>query len=207
MSFFEEEIVGRRVQRADATLLFVTVKQLSYGRHQDEISVKMKKEVLLHYKRFVIILISIALVFTTLSVHFWHIYKVKIYSTLNCNCAREITHQRVNNAICDNYASFRAKGQKIVSYSFYGNSSDISIKNRYLSQIHERAKEVQNLYPNWIMRIYYDLEQNDILAHEELCELWCQNEHVDLCDVTNLPLIGNLKTIQPIGKYYCFCLK
>ena len=51
------------------------------------------------------------------------------------------------------------------------------------------------------MRIYYDLEENDTLAKDKLCQIWCQNWHVDLCDVTDLPLIGNLKELQPVGKF------
>ena len=50
------------------------------------------------------------------------------------------------------------------------------------------------------MRIYYYIQ--DEKSEEILCENWCQNPHLDLCDVTNLPILGDLKTLQPIGKVF-----
>lgn len=50
------------------------------------------------------------------------------------------------------------------------------------------------------MRIYYDLDEEDIQGQEKLCSIWCLNDHVDLCNVKHLPVLGDLKELQPIGK-------
>jgi hypothetical protein len=41
-------------------------------------------------------------------------------------------------------------------------------------------------YPDWVMRIYTDLEKSDP-RFEDLCSLACQNPNLDICDVKNLP--------------------
>ena len=164
-------------------------------------AITMKKEGLLH-KKIILILSSVITVFTLLLlVHLGTIDSIEIKSSLNCDCVRQVTHRKFIHSICDNFSSKRNPGQKIVSYSFYGNSSEKSIRNRYLDPVQSRAEEIRRLYPDWVMRIYYDLEENDTLAKDRLCQIWCQNWHVDLCDVTDLPLIGNLKELQPVGKF------
>ena len=118
-----------------------------------------------------------------------------------CQCSRQIKPIRnplvVSN--CDDFATFRGKGQKVVAYSYFGNSSRPRIVSHYLDQIAQRAKEVAKFYPDWVMRIYYRLDANDEMGKEKLCQFWCQNSHLDLCDVENLPIIGNLSRTQPIG--------
>ena len=51
------------------------------------------------------------------------------------------------------------------------------------------------------MRIYYHIENKDDVTEDTLCQNWCQNKHLDLCDVTQLPIIGDLRNFQPIGDY------
>ena len=104
------------------------------------------------------------------------------------------------DSICDGYATLRGSGQNVVAYSFYGNSSNSRVSSHYLNQIAQRAQEIKQFYPKWIMRIYYYIQ--DEKSEEILCENWCQNPHLDLCDVTNLPILGDLKTLQPIGKVF-----
>ena len=163
-------------------------------------AITMKKEGLLHRKIILIFISVITIFILLLLVHLGT--KIDIKSSLNCECVRQVRNTKLTPSLCDNFSSMRNPGQKIVSYSFYGNSSEKSIQNRYLGNIQSRAEEIHRLYPDWIMRIYYDLEDNDVLAKEKLCQIWCQNQHVDLCDVTDLPLIGNLKELQPVGKSF-----
>lgn len=164
-------------------------------------AITMKKEGLLHRKIILIFNIVIT-IFTLLFLVHFGMTKIDIKSSLNCECVRQVRNRKLTPSLCDNFSSMRNPGQKIVSYSFYGNSSEISIQNRYLGNIQSRAEEIRRLYPDWIMRIYYDLEDNDVFVKEKLCQIWCQNQHVDLCDVTDLPLIGNLKELQPVGKSF-----
>ena len=50
------------------------------------------------------------------------------------------------------------------------------------------------------MRIYFYLQPNDTKTEEKLCEFWCQNDNIDLCDVQALPILGDLRKLQPIGE-------
>ena len=126
----------------------------------------------------------------------------------NCDCVRSIEKRASydTTSICDNFATLRGNGQSVVAYSFYGNSSNPRVSSHYLNQITQRAKEIENYYPDWTMRIYYHIENKDDVTEDILCQNWCQNKHLDLCDVTQLPIIGDLRNIQPIGNYN-LCIK
>ena len=51
------------------------------------------------------------------------------------------------------------------------------------------------------MRLYYKIDATDETGITQLCSLWCEHQHLDLCDVTNLPKpLKNLNEIQPVGK-------
>lgn len=53
----------------------------------------------------------------------------------------------------------------------------------------------------WLMRLYYQVDPEDVKGIEHLCKLWCEHDHLDLCDVTDLPQpLNNLNELQPIGK-------
>ena len=52
------------------------------------------------------------------------------------------------------------------------------------------------------MRLYYMVDLKDQVSKSQLCDLWCQHQHLDLCDVTNLPQpYENLSSLQPIGEH------
>ena len=36
------------------------------------------------------------------------------------------------------------------------------------------------------MRLYHDDVSADYLSHDKLCELFCENPNLDLCDIRNL---------------------
>ena len=47
---------------------------------------------------------------------------------------------------------------------------------------------VKTLYgPGWTMRLYYQLEPSDLQLKEQLCQLACDNDHLDLCNIEKLP--------------------
>ena len=52
---------------------------------------------------------------------------------------------------------------------------------------------------DWSMRLYYDLDQSDELLGR-LCELACNNSHLDLCNVRQLPgkTVANASDIHPM---------
>ena len=91
-----------------------------------------------------------------------------------------------DRSLCSQRASERGRGQKIISYSFYG-----SLKSAYYNGIIENLAGVQLLYPEYIMRLYYDAKkakEDDTGKFKELCDLYCTEPNFDLCDVND---IGN----------------
>ncbi len=88
-----------------------------------------------------------------------------------------------------------------MAYSYFGNATDSRIYTNYLGQIQARAEEISELYPGWIMRVYFHLESTDFKGQDELCSIWCKFRHVDLCNVENLPVVGDLREVQPIGRH------
>ncbi len=129
-------------------------------------------------------------------------------SLKDCSCTRTIisttTNHRHKTSNCDASATFRGAGQKVLAYSFYGDSSKSDrVRTHYLEQIQDRASEIASRYPGWLMRVYFSLDEKDTISQSAICDIWCTNQHVDLCDVSNLPdpKLGDLKSQQPIGIY------
>ena len=77
---------------------------------------------------------------------------------------------------------------KVAAFSFYGDRSSSAHKSqKYFEGIEENLRLVRSLYgADWSMRLYYDLAQSDELMGR-LCELACNNNHLDLCYVRELP--------------------
>jgi hypothetical protein len=76
------------------------------------------------------------------------------------------------------------------------------VSSFYLDQIRIRADEIRTKYPGWLMRIYYHIEGGDKTGQDVLCANWCQNPHLDLCNVEALPgSVADLRNLQPIGEY------
>ncbi|XP_047477931.1 uncharacterized protein LOC125031301 [Penaeus chinensis] len=106
---------------------------------------------------------------------------------------------------CNQFATARGAGQKVVTYSYYGNTSDHRVYDRYFSEIPRRAKEVAQRYPGWVMRVYYQLEPGDERGRSELCAAHCAFPHLDLCDVNDLPPPwGDLQASQQVGTLWRF---
>lgn len=84
---------------------------------------------------------------------------------------------------CDAQATARGFNQTVVSYSFYGN-----ISSDYFQGVRHNAVKVARMYPGYVMRVYHNLDVvGDDVTSAALCDLWCGNDHVDLCDVRHLP--------------------
>jgi len=87
---------------------------------------------------------------------------------------------------CSPRAYLRGKGQKIIGFSYYGDSrSAHHQKKKYFEGIQNNLKLLQKFYPGWIIRLYYDLAQDDPIL-PKLCGLSCQT-NFDLCDIQRLP--------------------
>ena len=112
----------------------------------------------------------------------------------HCNCGRTLFSTEDNNSVqfsdttCGRDAHQRGSNQKVAGFSFYGNSSsNVHKARKYFAGIEENLRLLKSLYgADWVMRLYYDLDQSDELMGQ-LCELACNNSHLDLCYVRQLP--------------------
>jgi hypothetical protein len=82
----------------------------------------------------------------------------------------------------------RGKHQKVIGYSLYG-------KNKfYYDKLKNLTKQINQFYPGWIMRVYYD----DSIDQSIICEIECARksdepnaeliDNVDFCNVNRLRL-------------------
>ena len=84
---------------------------------------------------------------------------------------------------------------QIVSFSFYGNPDSQQGKERkYFQGIKDNLKEMPIFYPDWTLRLYYDLEDQHPLM-KELCDLACNDPNIDLCHVKNIPVLGDVSKV------------
>ena len=67
---------------------------------------------------------------------------------------------------------------QIVAFSFYGNpNSEQGKARKYFQGIKDNLKEVPIFYPDWTLRLYYDLEDSHPLM-KELCDLACNDPNI-----------------------------
>ena len=118
----------------------------------------------------------------------------KKFPLSHCPCTRTLpvvaSAERVeySDTTCGRDAYERGTHQKVVGFSFYGNtSSGVHKAKQYFIGIKENLSLVSQLYgKDWSMRLYYDLEKDDPLL-EDLCSLACEQPSLDLCYVRDLP--------------------
>ena len=89
------------------------------------------------------------------------------------------------------------QGQKIVSFSYYGNpQEDLSQTRGYFKHIWTNLQAIKMFYPGWTMRVYHDIPKNDSRL-AELCHIACNQPLIDLCDIRDIPAIGNMIGMNP----------
>ena len=108
-------------------------------------------------------------------------YLTKFFSILILKSC--LFFKKKERSLCSQRATDRGKSQKIISYSFYG-----SLNSAYFNGILENLAGVSLLYPEYIMRLYYDREKamEDPEKFETLCDMFCYESNFDLCDVNSL---------------------
>ena len=110
----------------------------------------------------------------------------------NCHCGIKtnldfINDIHFNDTTCSYKSYLRGKGQKIIGFSYYGDSrSKHHQEKKYFEGIKNNLELLPKYYPNWIIRLYYDVSSDDPVL-PKLCSLSCQNGHFDLCDIQRLP--------------------
>lgn len=161
----------------------------------------------------VIVIDSIYLYFFYFSTNYSSVIELKS----DCKCRSNLKIKKINNVFtvdeesfeetfsfsCDLYKTLRrGKKQNIISYSLYGKNK------RYYNLIKQIIKLSKNLYPNWIIRIYYD----DSIDKNIICEIECQTDNTDFCNVNKLPvqnsfhltwnasfILGSMWRFLPVG--------
>lgn len=130
----------------------------------------------------------------------------RIVNVEQCNCKREILahtmvtyeggdHGNSSISTCSEHSFHRGAKQKIVAFSFYGNpNSEQGKARKYFQGIKDNLKEVPIFYPDWTLRLYYDLEDSHPLM-KELCDLACNDPNIDLCHVKNIPVLGDVSKV------------
>ena len=103
----------------------------------------------------------------------------------------------------------------MLTYSYYSpwrhatakyqaNGKPRETDDRFQELLEPLAKSMLSLYPGWRMRIYHNVTVNDSQAWNKFCHIYCHYQHVDFCDVRDLPVIGNLNNKFPIGRFWRF---
>ena len=123
-----------------------------------------------------------------------------------CGCQREILahsmvdyeggdHGNKSISTCSYHSFYRGAKQKIVSFSFYGNPNSTQGKERkYFQGIQLNLKEMPQMYEDWVLRVYYDLEKDHYLM-KDMCDMACSNPNIDLCYVKELPGLGDISKV------------
>jgi len=110
-----------------------------------------------------------------------------------CNCSRTaLTEEsgaiKFSDTSCGRDSFNRGNHQKVVAFSFYGNTKSEAHKaKQYFTGIQENLDLLSKIYDlSWTMRLYYDLDDGDPME-KSLCELACSRPQLDLCHVRRLP--------------------
>lgn len=96
-----------------------------------------------------------------------------------------LSREEYSNAMlmCNVYASLRrGKNQKVVAYSLFGK------KPSYYLKLGNLTEQVHRMYPDWIIRIYYD----DTIDTSIMCDLECMmldDKLIDNLDFCNIHMI------------------
>ena len=65
-----------------------------------------------------------------------------------------------------------------MAFSFYGNPESIQVKERkYFEGIKANLKAMPKIYPDWTLRLYYDLPNGHYLM-QDLCDLACNDSNI-----------------------------
>ncbi|XP_071535845.1 uncharacterized protein [Panulirus ornatus] len=110
------------------------------------------------------------------------------YDEYGCGCPRSGPPIVASSqaSLCSDWSTSRGLGQKVVSYSVYGDMNDKQVYKQYYSAIEDRIKDVEKYYKGWIMRLYHNQSRLDARSMSFLCRLYCLYPHFDPCQVDEL---------------------
>jgi len=100
------------------------------------------------------------------------------------------SHGGSNETFCSSVAETRGVGQKVVSFSWFGERD-----SRYFRGIGINLYRLWKYYPSWVMRVYLDPVVSEPRALQDLCALSCTSQSFDLCSVRSLPRYGDISSM------------
>ncbi|KAK7078791.1 hypothetical protein SK128_005990 [Halocaridina rubra] len=118
-------------------------------------------------------------------------------------------HNLVGDSFCSDYSTQRGGGQNVVSYTFYTegyvNTSSLHFK-KYLLYLKDRAVDIPQKYPGWLMRVYHNTPEDDVEGIQFMCNMYCDFPQVDMCHIQRLPELGNLSQRGAVGRTWRFAV-
>ena len=123
----------------------------------------------------------------------------------------------VGPSSCNKFTSHLGSGQNVLSYSFY---SAVTLSytrdevtgeahwHRYLGLLPDLLHNITIDYPGWRLRVYHNLTKEHPQL-DFLCDLYCKNTHMDLCDMRDIPeLISHfdLESFVDLGRAWRFAV-
>ena len=93
-----------------------------------------------------------------------------------------------------------------IGFTFYGNpDSKLAKERKYFQGIIDNLKLIPELYPGWVLRLYYDLKPDHPLM-KDLCSLACEDANIDLCYVRDIPAAGDVSKVFAMNWRFLPCL-
>ena len=102
------------------------------------------------------------------------------------------------NTTCGIDAFNRGASQKVISFTFFESSNEVPKNDNirgYFLGIRENLNLIQQYYPGYVMRLYYQASKT---VKEQLCEIACSESSLDLCPASAIPKLGNATKVYPL---------
>lgn len=87
------------------------------------------------------------------------------------------TRTEFGNSTCSDQATLRGPRQHVLVYGAGVMDDD------HLDMLNQTLHQVKELYPGWVVRLY---THATTATEKPLCDLLCQHQHFDLCEVSKL---------------------
>ena len=86
-----------------------------------------------------------------------------------CQCKELKSNQ---SSMCSDYSNSLGDHQKVISVSLFSDSD--------VAKVRDLSDAVYQTFPGYYLRLYHNVSEHNN-KHSELCDLFCQNHHIDLC--------------------------
>lgn len=137
-------------------------------------------------------LLTLSLIFYVLE-HLIHRNRVHLPTEFStCNCSKEAGYLKRFGSFgprefswCSSESLRHGTHQKVIVYSMFSVDTESPVAQRYLSLLRNISMSTQEGYAGWVVRIYHNIDYRSE-THRDLCNLYCQFSHVDLCSVPSI---------------------